>query len=65
MVKDEISAVISNPKLHMSNFKISLNAMKRFFILTINNKHTRNALILQSILRASISSIGVPSHFCC
>ena len=62
MVKDEMSAVISNPKLSMSSSKISPDAMEGFSMSTIDNKHARSAPILRSILRASAGSIGVPSH---
>ena len=65
MVKDEMSVVISNPKLSMSSSKISPNAIKGFSMLTIDNKHTRSAPILRSILRASANNIGVSSHFFC
>lgn len=50
IVKDKISAVVKNPKLSISNSKISPNAIKRFFIMTINNKHAKNTLILTSQL---------------
>ena len=52
MVKDKISIVISNPKLSISSFKISLDAIKGFSTLSIDNKYTRSAPILRSILRA-------------
>lgn len=65
MIKDEISAVVNNQKFSMSSSKISLDAMKRFSILTINNKHTRSMPILQSIFRVLASSIGVLSHSFC
>lgn len=60
-----MSAVVSNPKLSMFNFKISPDTIERFFMSTINNKHARSAPILQSILRTSANSISVPSHSCC
>ena len=63
MVKNEISAVISNLKLSISSSKISPDAMEGFFMLTINNKYARSAPILQSLLRALTGSIGIPSHF--
>ncbi len=60
-----MSAVISNLKLSISSFKISLDVIEGFSILTIDNKYVKSAPILQSILRASTSSIGVPSHSSC
>ncbi len=65
MVKDEMSAVVSNPKLSIFSSKISLDIMEGFFISTIDNKYIKSALILQSILRASADSIDIPSHSCC
>ena len=62
IVKDEMSTVISNPKLSISSSKISPDAIEGFFMLTIDNKHARSALILQSILTVSTSSIGISSH---
>ncbi len=58
-----MSAVICNLKLSISSFKISLDVIERFFILTIDNKYTKNVPILQFILRASAGSIGFPSYF--
>lgn len=46
MVKDEISIIVKNLKLSMASSKIGLNVIKGFFILTINNKHFKNMLIL-------------------
>ena len=46
MVKDEISAVISNPKLSMPSSKISPDAIEEFSMSTIDNKHARIAPIL-------------------
>ena len=65
MVKDEMSAVISNPKLSMSSSKISPNAIEGFSILTIDNKYAKSAPILQSIVRASATSIDISSHSSC
>lgn len=65
MVKDEMSAVVSNPKLSMASSKISPDTIEGFFILTIDNKHAKNAPILRSLLRASAGSIGIPSHSSC
>lgn len=64
IVKDEMSIVVSNPKLSMSHSKISLNAIEGFSISTINNKHVRSAPILRFILSASVDNIGVLSHSC-
>lgn len=60
-----MSTVISNSKLSMSNSKISLNTMKRFSILTINNEYTRNMPSIQFILIILAGSIDVTSHFFC
>ena len=65
MVKEEISTVISNLKLSMSNTKISLNTMKRFSMLTIDNKYTKNAPILQFLLKVLAGNIGVTSNLFC
>lgn len=65
MVKDEMTAVVSNLKLCMSSHKISLNAIEGFFILTIDNKHARNMPILQFILRVSAGSISILCHSYC
>ena len=46
MVKNEMSAIISNPKLSMSSSKISLDAMEGFSMSTIDNKYTRSVPIL-------------------
>lgn len=46
MVKDKMSIVVSNPKLSISSSKISLDAIKRFSMSTINNKQARNTPIL-------------------
>lgn len=51
MIKDKINAIVSNLKLNISSLKISLNAIKNFCILTINNKTTKNMSILQFLLR--------------
>lgn len=63
MVRNEMSAIVSNPKLSMSGSKISLDGIEEFSILTIDNKHTKSASILQSLLRVSAGSIDVSSHF--
>ena len=65
MVKDEMSAVISNLKLSIFSSMISPDAIEGFSILTINNEHARSAPILQSILKASAGSIGVSSYSYC
>ena len=62
MVKDEISTVISNPKLSMSSSKISLDAMEEFSMSTIDNKYAKSIPILWFILRALAGSLDVPSH---
>lgn len=41
-----MSAVVSNPKLSMSNFKISSDAIEGFSMLTIDNKYAKNVPIL-------------------
>lgn len=46
----------------MFNSKISLNTIERFSILTIDNKYTRS---VQSLFRASINNIDIPSSFFC
>ena len=46
IVKDEMSTIISNPKLSISNSKISPETMETFSILTIDNKHVKNISIL-------------------
>lgn len=65
IVKDKISVIVNNLKLSIASFMISSDAIKRFSILTINNKYARNMPILQSLLRASTGSINVSSHFFC
>lgn len=65
MVKDEMGAIVSNLKLSIASFKISPNEIKRFFILTINNKHAKNVPILQFLLRVLAGSISVPSDYSC
>lgn len=62
MVKDEINAVISNSKLSMANFKISPDAIERLSILIIDNKHAKNRLILQSLLRVLAGNISISSY---
>lgn len=63
MVKDEICPVVSNLKLNIASFKINSNVIEEFFMLTIDNKYAKNALILQFLLGALASSIAVPGHF--
>lgn len=46
MVKDEMSAIISNPKLSIFSSKISPDIIERFSMLTIDNKYAKNAPIL-------------------
>lgn len=46
MVKDEMSTIVNNPKLSMTSFKITLDVIERFSILTINNKYVKNVTIL-------------------
>ena len=62
IVKDKMSAVISNLKLSISSSKISLDIMEGFSMSTIDNKYTRSTPNLQPILRASAGSISIPSH---
>lgn len=45
MIKDKINIVVSNSKLSIFGFKINLNIIKRFFILTIDNKYNKNISI--------------------
>ena len=65
MVKNEMNAVISNPKFSTSSSKISPNAMEGFSMSIIDNKYARSMPILRFILRVLASSIGVPSHSSC
>lgn len=65
MVNNEIITFVSNLKLSISSCKINPNAIKRFFISIINNKHVRNILILQFIIRVLAGSIDISSHFSC
>lgn len=46
MVKDKVSAIVSNPKLSIASFKIILNEIKEFSILIINSKYAKNMHIL-------------------
>lgn len=46
MIKDKIDTIVSNPKLSMSSSKISLDVMKEFSILTIDNIYAKNIPIL-------------------
>lgn len=46
MVKDEMSAVVSNPKLSMASSKISPDAIEGFSMLTIDNEYAKSAPIL-------------------
>lgn len=63
MVKDEMSAVISNPKLSMASSTISPDTIEGFFMLTIDNKYAKSAPIIRFLLRTSAGSIGVTNHF--
>lgn len=65
MIKDEMSTIVNNPKLRISSSKINPDVMKRFFILTINNKYARNVLILQFLLKVSAGSISISNHSSC
>lgn len=65
MVKNKICEIISNTKFSIGSLKISLDAIKGFFILTINNKYSKTTLILQFLLRVWTSNIGVSSYFFC
>lgn len=47
----------------MPNSRICLDITKEFSILTIGNKNAKNVLILQSLLRVSNCSIGIPKNF--
>lgn len=60
-----MSAVVSNLKLSITNFKISPDAIKRFSVLIIDNKNTKNSPILQYLLRALANSIDILSHYFC
>lgn len=58
-----MSAVINNLKLSISSSKISPDIIEGFFILIINNKHTKSILsILQFLLGASATSINIPNY---
>lgn len=46
MVKNEISDFVNNLELNISHFKICLDTIERFSILSINNKYVRNTPIL-------------------
>lgn len=46
MVKNEMSVIVSNSKLNIASSKISLDTIKEFSILTINNKYAKSAPIL-------------------
>lgn len=63
MIKVKISIIISNLKLNIANFKINLNIMKRFLILTINNKYAKNMLILYLLFKVSANSIDIFRYF--
>lgn len=60
-----MDAIVSNLKFNITSFKISPNEIKRFLILTINNKYAKNAPILQFLLRLLANSIVVFSHSFC
>lgn len=62
IIKDKMSAVINNLKLSISSLKISLNAIKEFSILIINNKTTKSVSILQFLFRTLTNNIGILSH---
>lgn len=49
----------------MSNFKINLEVIEEFSILTIVNKYTRSTLILLSLLKNLAGNIDILSHFSC
>lgn len=63
IVKDKMSIVVNNSKLNIFNSKISPNIMKRFFILIIDNKYAKSALILQFLFKISTNNIDIFSHF--
>lgn len=65
MLKAKMSTVVSNSKLSIASFKSSLDIIKSFSILTFNNKHTKSAIISQSLLRVLASSINVFNYFFC
>lgn len=65
IIKEEMGAIVSNSKFNITNFKISLDEIKGFLILTINNKYAKNAPILQFLLRPLANSIAVFSHSFC
>lgn len=46
MVKNKLSAIVSKQKLSMASFKISLDIIERFSMLTIDNKHVKSVHIL-------------------
>lgn len=63
IIKDKRNVAINNSKFNISTFKISLYTMEKFFILIINNKYTKNALILKFLLRILLNIIDVFSYF--
>lgn len=46
----------------MSNSKISLDVIERFFILIIDNEHAKNMFIQNFLLKVSAGSIGIPCY---
>lgn len=46
MVKDKINTIVNNLKLSISSSKISLDIIKRFSILIIDNKYTNHTSII-------------------
>lgn len=63
MVKDEINAIVNNPKVNIYSFKISSDVIEEFFILIIDNQYIKNAPILRSLLGALVGSKSVFSYF--
>lgn len=62
MIKDKLSMIVNNLKLSRSSFKISLNTIKRFSILTINNKYIKIIFILWSLFKILVNNIEIFSY---
>lgn len=65
MVKNKMSAVVSNLKVSMFSSKISPDVVEKSSILIINNKYIKSVPILQFLLRVLANNIGISSLFSC
>lgn len=65
IIKDKISAIVSNWKCSIANFKICPDTIQDIFILIIDNKYIKSVLILQFLFTTLIESINVCSHLFC